>query len=484
MSNDINSRAVTVSVKIYECLLAAYPGAFRREFGPAMKQLFRDQCRDGWSEAGGWGLTGVWLRVLPDWAKTSFVEHLSNLHRRESLFMKTVRAIRGDPRLRSAFLRVFGTGFTCAIVCAVLLAAWSPRVYSSRVLIEAHNDTSKASPNEPSAAQHSGDADPYFLTTQSKIIVSYHILTNVIAKLNLDQKLAEQLGKPRWTMDETYLHLSKMIHVENTRMTSLLEITVNNPDPALAANIANSIAESYRNSRLEQWKQIHLGGIYAFETNLAAMGQLLQEKQEELDKLRAVLGVTGTNTQPSNSTADYGKMLQVWTEEAVRAKADFLEYSNILFQTSQIPWDELGAQLSVSDNEIESILSGVRVRVSQDLNYLQIIELNEAAIRADKDKHDEALRPYYQLTDEVENLRYENRESERYLNQAIADVGQPDVGMAIVRDPARAGRKPISPNLWTFLTWLLEGALLAVLAGGAAALVATIQRAYRRQGAN
>src|ERR1700733_643462 len=149
MSNDVNSRAVTVSVKVYERLLAAYPAAFRREFGPAMKQLFRDQCRDAWCEAEGWGLAGVWLRVLPDWAKTSFVEHLSNLHRRESLFMKTVRAIRGDPRLRSAFLRVFGTGFTCAVVCAVLLAAWSPRVYSSRVLIEAHNDTSKASPSDP-----------------------------------------------------------------------------------------------------------------------------------------------------------------------------------------------------------------------------------------------------------------------------------------------------------------------------------------------
>ncbi len=45
-----------------------------------------------------------------------------------------------------------------------------------------------------------------------------------------------------------------------------------------------------------------------------------------------------------------------------------------------------------------------------------------------------------------------------------------DAAMVIVRDPARAGRKPISPNVWTFLTWLLEGALLALVAGGAAAL--------------
>ncbi len=458
MSENIDSRAVSVSVKIYERLLAAYPGAFRREYGPAMEQLFRDQCRDAWSESGGWGLAGVWLRVLPDCAKTSFVEHLSNLHRRESLFMKAVRAIRDGPRLRSAFVRVFGAGFVFATVCAALLALWSPRVYSSRVTIETHNDT-KASPSDPSAAQHTGDADPYFLTTQSKIIESYHILTNVIVELNLGQKLAEQLGKPRWTMDETYLRLSKMIHVEKTRMTSLLEITVNNPNPALAATIANSIAESYRNVRVDQWKEIHLGGIYAYETNLAAMGQLLKEKQEELDRLRAELGATGIDTQLSNSAAAYGKMLQVWAEEKVMMKADFLEYSNILFRIAQIPRDELEAQLprlfpqfgrlpglpekSINlshakeamiaaaakydfdspkykaaarqlesaqqeyDDKVEEIPTSLRFRVSEEVKYLQIIEQTEKALRA-----------YHQLTDEVENLRYKNRESERWLNQS------------------------------------------------------------------
>jgi hypothetical protein len=35
-----------VSEKIYRRLLRAYPKAHRAEYGPAMAQLFRDQCRD------------------------------------------------------------------------------------------------------------------------------------------------------------------------------------------------------------------------------------------------------------------------------------------------------------------------------------------------------------------------------------------------------------------------------------------------------
>jgi hypothetical protein len=88
MPKSSESAAVSNSVKFYERLLALYPRDHRREYGPAMAQLFHDQCRDAWGEAGRWGLTVLWLRVSVDLAKTSMAEHLRNLKQRKCMFSK------------------------------------------------------------------------------------------------------------------------------------------------------------------------------------------------------------------------------------------------------------------------------------------------------------------------------------------------------------------------------------------------------------
>ncbi|MGO8699598.1 MAG: hypothetical protein ACLQVY_18005 [Limisphaerales bacterium] len=260
MPNNFDSKSVLISVRVYERLLAACPAEFRREYGPAMKQLFRDQCRDAWNEKRGWSLAALWLRALPDLVKTAFVEHLTNLRRRESLFMKFVRAIRADPLSRGAFVRMFAVVFLFCMLTSVLLSIWIPKRYSSMVRIEVEKDAPEALTGE--ARQAMTGPDPYFMTTQFKIIESYSNLTNVIGKLQLDRILAQQNGFTRWTVDETFDYLSKRISVQQTRMKSLIEISTENADPVLAANIANEIAASYREARLEHWRQ-------ANETNFA-----------------------------------------------------------------------------------------------------------------------------------------------------------------------------------------------------------------------
>ena len=41
---EADSRALSLSVRLFERLLAVYPQAHRRAYGPAMVQVFRDQC--------------------------------------------------------------------------------------------------------------------------------------------------------------------------------------------------------------------------------------------------------------------------------------------------------------------------------------------------------------------------------------------------------------------------------------------------------
>src|SRR5580692_6502450 len=153
-------------------------------------------------------------------------------------------------RLRRSLILVV---FLLCVMTSTLLTIWLPKQYSSMVQIEVQKDDPEVNISEP--RQSVGGTDPYFLTTQFKIIESYRILTNVIANLKLDEKLPLQNGETRWGIDQTYDYLTHRISVEQTRMTSLIEISVRNQDPKMAAAIANQVAESYRKFRVDQWRE-------------------------------------------------------------------------------------------------------------------------------------------------------------------------------------------------------------------------------------
>jgi hypothetical protein len=70
-------KMISVSEKIYRQLLHLYPQAHRRDYAEQMAQLFRDQCRDAWRAKRSAGVLKLWLRVLPDIAKTSVIEQFN-----------------------------------------------------------------------------------------------------------------------------------------------------------------------------------------------------------------------------------------------------------------------------------------------------------------------------------------------------------------------------------------------------------------------
>ena len=88
MNSNSPNRTLAISQTIFKRLLFAYPKAHRDAYGADMAQLFRDQSRDAWQESRHWGLAKLWLHVLPDLARTSFLEQLSNLNPRKTMANK------------------------------------------------------------------------------------------------------------------------------------------------------------------------------------------------------------------------------------------------------------------------------------------------------------------------------------------------------------------------------------------------------------
>lgn len=106
---------------------------------------------------------------------------------------------------------------------------------------------------EVKVARSGGEHDPYFIQTEFEVIQCDLILGKVVEKLDL----ASEWGKKRATgdrlkPDETIGLLKRKLDLQVVPKTELIEIRVSSDDPAEAAKIANTIAETFRDYRLGQ----------------------------------------------------------------------------------------------------------------------------------------------------------------------------------------------------------------------------------------
>ena len=73
MPERASNRTASISGRVYEALLVAYPKEFRRVYGPQMAQVFKDLCREE-RRGGAFGITRLWVRTLLDLGASAFVE--------------------------------------------------------------------------------------------------------------------------------------------------------------------------------------------------------------------------------------------------------------------------------------------------------------------------------------------------------------------------------------------------------------------------
>ena len=230
---EADSRALSLSVRLFERLLAVYPQAHRRAYGPAMVQVFRDQCRDAWRDGRGWGLTWLWLRVLPDLVKTSVLEHVSTLNERKTMLERLGTLLRPRFAPHFVFFAVSIPVFLLVVATSTLITFKMPELYSSAVRIKP----------DWTVGDRAGQLE--FESIQSDAV-----LGKVIDNLDLTHAWGKQLAKdgPLKPADAMAL-LKARIDLRPVRGTSLIEIRVFSQDRAEAARLANAIADTYRDYR-------------------------------------------------------------------------------------------------------------------------------------------------------------------------------------------------------------------------------------------
>lgn len=238
MNIESRGRKFPMSEKVYGFMLSAYPPKHRAAYGAAMALLFRDQCRDAWDESKNFGLLKLWLRVLPDLAKTSIMERLAALNERKTMSDKLANLAAFGPSPKRVFTRVFVAVFLIVVIVSTAMTFILPESFASTAMIKL---------DQTRLANGQIDYDPYFLQTQFEIITSPSVLNPAIAKLRLNEAWGQKYFKGEKLKDEESFQILKArLSIAPVRGTALARITVYSEDRNEAAQIANAIAESYR----------------------------------------------------------------------------------------------------------------------------------------------------------------------------------------------------------------------------------------------
>ena len=135
--------------------------------------------------------------------------------------------------------------------------------------------------------------NPFFLMTQQKIMTSRPILTQVIRNLNLQRVWGLQLNEDKSpiTAELALQILTRNLRVEQDRDTTLMNISVKSEDPKLAADIANEIANVYRDRRLNAKRREIQRAIDAMSNEVRKQQERVEEAEMELERIRQEQGI-------------------------------------------------------------------------------------------------------------------------------------------------------------------------------------------------
>lgn len=507
------NQAVVFSKRVYQLLLVAYPQAFRREYGSAVVQLFRDQCQEACVREGGWGLTKTWWRGLVDLGRSAYTEQMSNL--KGNLNMTATPWL--NKTRRGLALAVF------ILVCGLsIVATWFlPRYFVSVARITVNKDTPAAMDQSPPAGTI---YDPYFVQTEFERLRSKAVLYPVIERLDLDKRWASALGtKNPLSKQETFMFLQKNLDFRHSRNTSIIEIRVFSEDKNEAAEIANAIADVYRVMRIESLEVMSIHGLESLQRELKKQEEKVEKAQARVQDLREAGNIpNGLDEGQGLAGSERLRHLENQTFEAelasgqLEALHDHLArldrnelrqalptahpdvlLNDLLTRYNQAEVELLAIQknrasehpetqraqavLDKLDMQIEQRISGILAGLK--LKAQNLAQENALRLRALKDQQSQIARAssqheaYFSAKRELENQKQLHRAIAARILQEKIDAHLPKTASVEIVDRAEPGLRPVRPN------WAINvagGILLGVLASAIVLLLMLLKNLLLR----
>jgi polysaccharide biosynthesis transport protein len=380
-------------------------------------------------------------------------------------------------------------------------------VYESTVTIDVDRQAPNAIVGQDAARALSPNDSDQFLATQIRLIQSDSVLRPIAEKYKLldheEQTKGLTEGKLRALL--TAPVTLKKLTVVRPPNTYLLQVSYRSTDAALAANVANSIARSY----LEHTYRIRLTSSSTMSTFMSQQLDELKAKMEQSGQRLAAFERELNVINPEEKTSILSsRLLQLNTEytnaqsDRVKKEAAFQSLNNGSLEAAQVS-SQGDALQKLNDrlNEAKQKLSLTRAtwgpnspehrKAASDVTELQRqfdetranigrrieVEYRTAVSREDMlrkavvttkgefDSLNGKSFQYQQAKQDADNDKKIYDELLRKIKEAEINSGIQNNNVRIA-DPARAGARPVFPNIrLNMLLALLFAALLGI--GGA-----------------
>jgi capsular exopolysaccharide synthesis family protein len=336
--------------------------------------------------------------------------------------------------------------------------------------------------------------DPYWVQTEFEKIQSKMILYQVITNLDLNRRWGEKYKEGYLPTEVTYFYLKGKVEVNQSRNTSLIEITVDSDDREEAALIANTIAEVYRDSRLNKWQENSTRGIKQLEEERERHNAEIERLQHEVDVLKQNLKITDIEGEQSSGSTLESETVRKTDTERVQALAMLAQRESRLNALTNLDppalkramltaapdpllshlLEELAAeeqrlaQLTNSlgfkhfevlacrekidtvnrqvDERVDGILNGLKVDAVGVRAQLQVLTSEVENARSNDVAQAVLIRPY---RDKKKILEYNIRIRERLESkiwQEKVDLSLPKYGIVEIIDRAEPGIRPVKPK--------------------------------------
>lgn len=262
--------------------------------------------------------------------------------------------------------------FLLVVITATLVTFILPESYASTARIKVERDRSDITELQSGGGQSLG-YDPFFIQTEFEVIQSETILDPVINRLSLATKWAKTFGGRTLKTVEARRILKGKLRLTPVRNTSLIDVTVYDPSPEDARDIANAIAEEYQRHRVDERRKLTRGGIEALETRFEDQEGKIREARELVDRLRKELNINDIMASEGTGapllTADALRHFkQLHTENTI----EYVRQQTLIDDLEKMSFEQLTEAIptAVQDTILSSLLEQ-RTLADQRLVMLQ-----------------------------------------------------------------------------------------------------------------
>lgn len=224
---------------------------------------------------------------------------------------------------------ILGAAVTIAALSAAIVNSMTP-IYSATATVIVEQNKPKVSPTEDVSTV--GDSREH-IQTQAEILKSRAVAINLVEKLNLTthpdfdprqrkpgvvEQIKKQLGlgseAPAWTEEDIKTAVVQAVMgataIEPVRLSQLIKVSFESPDPVTASTLANGIAQAYidsdvearsvLNGRASEWLGSRLEGL---KKNVEDSERALQQYRENANIVETRgLAQSGTTRQIEDLT--------------------------------------------------------------------------------------------------------------------------------------------------------------------------------------